>query len=180
MVNDVEDLEIRDITLSEPYARHIATLDAEYDQFWVDATISVINNSKSKTHYILTSVRDIGFDRGSRTLIVSLAESEAERQGPDHRFFPNTRAVLASDTTRLTVALPKHMTQIVVAKAKEVQSETIDLADVTEIRFRIAHSEIDLRPKPTESSVQIAQNIKGWGMPIEKTIKLNLRPIQST
>jgi len=143
-------------------------------QRWVDISVTLKNLSTSKTIYIISSIRRLNYDVGSKTLRIGLHEPEStEEFKPIHIFPPSTTPLAPGAVIDLELSVPQQINRIVRPKEGKLEFETLDISDVQHVVVTASHSATDFRPVPGDSPAELKRRLHSWGKTVERKIKIS-------
>lgn len=141
-----------DITIEE------VTLQPEKSNLYIEGrveiTITLKNNSKTLTYYVLKRPRNIDYDQGSHTLSIGLYEKELPQdvKTSSSPFEPEQIAILPDTTLQWQYLLPVWMKKITRPAGSREMVEVLNISDVQKVVCTVAYHTSPFRVNRSDPS----------------------------
>jgi hypothetical protein len=166
---DSPDITIEDVTLEmEKSGRYI--------EGKVQIVITLKNNSKTVTYYMLKRPRDIDYDKGSHTLSIGLYEKEPP---PDIKvssrlFAPEQVTILPDTTLQWQYLVPVWMKKITRPPGLREIVEVLDISAVQKVVCTVAYHASPFRVNPSDEGEEVLMALSKWGETVSASFERSL------
>ena len=163
------DITIEDVSLQiEKSSRYI--------EGKVQIVITLKNNSKTLTYYVLKRPRNIDYDQDSHTLSIGLYEKELlqDVKVSSSPFEPEQVAILPDTTLQWQYLFPVWMKKITRPSGLREIVEVLDVSDVQKVVCTVAYHTSPFRLKPFDKRGEMLVALSKWGETVSASFERTL------
>ena len=152
-----------DITIED------VSLQIEKSSRYIEGKVQVIitlkNNSKTLTYYVLKRPRTIDYDKGSHTLSIGLYEKELPQdiKVSSSPIEPEQVAILPDTTLQWQYLLPVWMKKIMRPPGLREIVEVLDISGVQKVVCTVAYHTSPFRVEPSDKWGEMLVALSKWG-----------------
>ena len=147
----------------------------------VQVIITLKNNSKTLTYYVLKRPRAIDYDRGSHTLYISLYEKEVPQdiKVGSGAFEPEQVAILPDATLPWQYLIPVWMKKITRPAGSGEVVEVLDISATQKVACTVAYHTSAFRVEPSDKREEMLAALSTWGKTVSASFERTLSHIKS-
>lgn len=131
----------------------------------VQITISLKNNSKTLSYYVLRRPRNIEYDQASHTLSIGLKEKELSQDIKVDSMLsaPEQLTILPDSTLQWQYLLPVWLKKITRPPGLREIVEVLNIADVQKVDCAVAYHTSPFQVKPSDRQEEMLVALSKWG-----------------
>lgn len=129
----------------------------------IDVDVTVRNESKTRTFYIVTEIRAVEYEESSHTLSLYFSERDSGEFDRLHLYLPHIAPILPSEIKCLHLHLPIKLKRMRGRPGKRLEYDEIDLSRTSHVALEIAFDPTPFRPRLKQAPDQIADQFRNWG-----------------
>ena len=163
-----------DITIED------VNLQVEKSSRYIEGKVQIIitlkNNSKTLTYYVLKRPRNIDYDKGSHTLSIDLYEKELPQdiKVSSMPFEPEQVAILPDTTLQWQYLVPLWMKKITRPSGLREIVEVLDISGVQKVVCIVAYHTSPFRVKPSDKGEEVLMALSKWGETVSASFERTL------
>jgi hypothetical protein len=142
----------------------------------VQVCITLKNNSKTSTYYVLKRPRTLNYDRGSHTFSIGLYEKELPEgvQVCSSPFEPEQVAILPDTTFDWQYLVPVWMKKIIRPAGLREIVEVVDISAVRKVVCTLACHTSPFRVTPSDTPEEVRVALCKWGETVSESFERKL------
>jgi hypothetical protein len=147
----------------------------------VQVIITIKNNSKTLTYYVLKRPRAIDYDQGSHTLSISLYEKELPQdiKVSSGAYEPEQVAILPDTALPWQYLFPVWMKKITRPAGSKEIVEVLDITTVQKVVCTVAYHTSPFRVEPSDKREEMLVALSKWGKTVSASFERTLSRIKS-
>jgi hypothetical protein len=149
---------------------------SRYIEGKVETIITLKNNSKTLTYYVLKRPRNIDYEKGSHTLSIGLYEKELPQdlKVSSSPFEPEQIAILPDTTLQWQYLLPVWLKKITRPSGLREIVEVLDISGVQKVVCTVAYHTSPFRVKPSDKPEEVPGALSKWGATVSASFERTL------
>lgn len=173
-----DELEIADLTVSNPEPRGAVEHGTGVQPAWMDVTLALLSNS-TEPCYVAATVQRLEYVAGRRLLRLWLTEPERpadpEITSTRRIFVPEFRRIDPGATERVTVAVPAVYHQITAITPRGVESHEVDVTGLRSVECTVGYNTEPFRHIPEASANAVRRQLREWARTVTVTVRVRSR-----
>ena len=163
-----------DITIED------VNLQVEKSSRYIEGKVQIIitlkNNSKTLTYYVLKRPRNIDYDKGSQTLSIGLYEKELPQdiKVSSRLFEPEQVPILPDTTHRWQYLIPLWIKKIMRPAGLREIIEVLDISGVQKVICTVAYHTSPFRVEPSDKREEVPVALSKWGETVSASFERTL------
>jgi len=137
----------------------------------VEVVVTLKNNSRVFTYYVLRRPRNIDYDKGSHTLSISLYEKETSRDVGSSPTEPEQIAISPGATLHWQYLLPVWIKKITRPPGLREIVEVSDISRVQKVVCTVAYHTSPFRVEPSDKPEEVLVALSKWGTTISASFE---------
>ena len=171
------EIKILDVKISPPRASNKVLSKVPTRKF-IDIEITIKSMSESKTLYVISRLRSIGFDERTNTLMLMLSEPKPIPGIICPRLIPPSQVPVAPGETRtLKLEVPLVMNRIILPhepSREKPEVKTLDISNLQKVQTIVEYSDTQFHVKPGVSGEKMSEQLRAWGKTVEETLEIKI------
>jgi hypothetical protein len=163
-----------DITIED------VSLQIEESGRYIEGKVQIImtlkNNSKTLTYYVLKQPRNIDYDKSSHTLSIGLYEKELPQliKISSRPFEPEQVAILPDTTLQWQYLCPVWLKKIMRPSGSREIVEVLDISEVQKVVCTVAYHTSPFGVKPSDEREEVLVAHSKWGETVSASFERTL------